>query len=173
MTVSAIPRIETDRLILRGPVLGDFDAYAGVVGSERSRYIGGPLDRRDAWREFAAEAALWMLRGCGLWTLEEKSTRAVVGWAGIYYPDHYDEPELGWSVTEDFEGHGLAYEGANAARDCAAQAYGLSGLISFIAAGNQRSIRLADRLEATCEREGQGPFGPFVAYRHPAPETTQ
>ena len=50
-----IPRIETERLILRGPREEDMDAVAAFATSEeRTRYIGGPTDRFGAWQSLLA-----------------------------------------------------------------------------------------------------------------------
>ncbi|HVL21560.1 MAG TPA: N-acetyltransferase, partial [Amaricoccus sp.] len=58
-----IPRLETQRLVLRAPRLADFEPYAAFFASERARWEDGPLSRSEAWREFATATGCWTLRG--------------------------------------------------------------------------------------------------------------
>ncbi|MDA3887491.1 MAG: GNAT family N-acetyltransferase [Allgaiera sp.] len=167
------PVIETDRLILRGPEGGDFDAFTKFYASERSTMNGGPLDPPQAWRAFATAIGHWTLRGYGMWSLVERSSGALVGRVGLWYPGGWPEPELGWTLYDGFEGRGLAQEAALAARSYAYDMLGLGPLISVIAPDNLRSIALARRLGATHERDWALPSGaPVWIYRHPDPEAT-
>jgi RimJ/RimL family protein N-acetyltransferase len=74
---------------------------------------------------------------------------------------------LGGPREQDFEGQGLAFEAALAARTHAALYQNLDGVISYIAPGNTRSIALANRLGARFEREGTLLDTPCHIYRHP------
>jgi len=168
-----IPVIETRRLRLRGPRIEDFDAYAAVFASPRSRHIGGPKTRGEAWDEFASDCATWILRGYGSWSVDTLDQGELAGWVGIVYPERYEEPELGWVLVEAFEGRGYAYEAAVAARDYARRRFGLERLVSFISVGNTRSIRLAERLGAHRQETRGTPEDRFHVYRHPAPEALQ
>ncbi len=168
-----IPVIETERLRLRGPQVTDFDAYAAVFASERSRFIGGPKSRRGAWDEFAGGCAAWLLRGFGFWSVDTLEKGELVGWVGIVYPDRYEEPELGWVLVEAFEGRRYAQEAAIAARAYAGTHFGLERLVSFISVGNTRSIRLAERLGTHREETRGTPEDRFHVYRHPGPEALQ
>lgn len=171
MTAHQTP-IETDRLILRLPELGDFEAAAGFWTSERSATIGGPLDRQGAWTRFASYAGSWMLRGYGSWMVVEKSSNTPVGSVGIYEAADWPEPELGWVMFEAGEGKGYAYEAAIAARTYIYAKLNMPALISTIAPDNTRSLALAERLGAKLERMWQSPFGPLGIYRHPKAEVT-
>ncbi len=167
------PVIETARLRLRGPQLEDFDAYAALFASQRSRFIDGPKSRREAWDEFASDCATWILRGFGSWSVDTLDKGELAGWVGIVFPERYEEPELGWVLLEAFEGRGYAYEAALAARAYAGTHFGLDRLVSFISVGNTRSIRLAERLGAHREGTRGNPEDRFHVYRHPAPEALQ
>lgn len=165
------PALETERLILRGPEPADFPAFAAFYASDRSSMNGGPMERPAAWRAFAAAIGHWVLRGYGLWTLVEKATGLPAGRVGLWNPEGWPEPELGWTLYDGFEGRGLAHEAALAARRYAAEGWGLGPLISVIDPANDRSIALAVRLGATYERDWQAPSGTLARiYRHPATE---
>ena len=162
-----IPVLTTARLILRGPEERDFEAVAGFGTSERSRWVGGPFTRFESWGRFLSGFGHWALRGFGYWTLEDRATGRVAGRVGITAHDGWDEPELGWHLFDGFEGQGLALEAAQAAREHAARAMGLDGVISYIDPANTRSARLAQRLGATVERDGMLLGHPMQVWRHP------
>lgn len=165
-----IPVLATERLVLRGPALADFAAYAEFFASPRSGYEDGPLTRGPAWKEFASATGQWLLRGYGAWSIEERATGAYVGETGIFHPAHYPEPELGWTVMAAFEGRGYAFEAARAARGWAHGSLGLATLVSYIDPRNARSIRLAERLGAMPDPAAAMPdLDPCVVYRHPGP----
>jgi len=162
-----IPVLETERLILRGPVENDFEAFAAFGASERARWVGGPYPRFRSWGAFLGGLGHWVLRGFGMWMLEHRASGGVAGRIGMILHDGWDEPELGWHIYDGFEGQGLALEGALAARDHAARHQGLDRVISYIDPANTRSLRLAERLGARFEREGAVLGTPVHVYRHP------
>ncbi len=143
---AALPRLETARLVLRAPVIGDFAPYREILMSDRAVHMGGPLDRRDSWLDFAQCVANWHLRGHGLFTIATKATHETVGFTLICMEHGDREPELGWFLTEAGEGHGYALEAAAALRDWGHDALDLPALVSYIDPPNIRSIRLAERL---------------------------
>lgn len=170
--MTSAPRIETDRLVLRGPVASDFDAIATFYADPvRSVGFGGVLPRDQAWRWFASAIGHWHLRGYGFWTITLKGDDKPVGICGLWNPEGWPEPEMGWIVFDGYEGKGIAFEAATAVR---AHAYGVMGfttLSSNIVPGNDRSVALAERLGATLERTYENiNMGTEQLYRHPAPE---
>ncbi|MDO5630660.1 MAG: GNAT family N-acetyltransferase [Paracoccus sp. (in: a-proteobacteria)] len=165
--VDHIPVLETERLILRGPRLADFDAVAAFYADPRSKPVGGPMKRDQAWSEFAANAGQWLLRGYGFWEIEHRETGQTIGRAGIYHSDNWPEPELGWMLYGNGqEGRGIAQEAATAARNAAARLFGITRPISSIETGNHRSIRLAERMGARPDGDWQTPYGLMLRFRH-------
>ncbi len=171
MTVT-IPTIETERLILRGPVAEDFEPLVEFFAdAKRSSGFGGPLSRDDAWRWFASSIGHWELRGFGFWTVVQKNDGLPCGIVGLWGPEGWPEPELGWVMFKNAEGKGIAYEAALAARSHAYSAMGFKTLTSNIVPGNNRSVALAERMGATLERMFENAhMGTEMMYRHPAPE---
>ena len=168
-----IPTIETKRLRLRAARASDLDVVAEFFSVERSRFVGGPKDRFDSWRSMCNGLGQWALRGYGLWHAEEIATGAVVGCTGIFHPDGWPEPELGYHLFNGFERQGFAFEMAEAARDYACIHQGLCGLVSLIQPSNSTSIRLAEKLGAAYEGD-KDVFGiPCHVYRHQSPEAAQ
>lgn len=51
------PIIVTERLRLRPHGIEDFEAYAAFYTTPRSRFVGGPLDRKHVWRSLLGMSA--------------------------------------------------------------------------------------------------------------------
>ncbi|MEO0750061.1 MAG: GNAT family N-acetyltransferase [Pseudomonadota bacterium] len=165
-----IPRLETDRLILRGPEHRDFDPLcAFLLDPERSSGFGTEENRSDAWRWFALNIGHWALHGYGYFTIEVDGNPA--GISGIWNPEGWPEPEVGWVVYEGYEGKGIAHEAATCVRDWAYRTLGFTTLTSNIVPGNTRSVALAERMGAWFERSYDNVhMGAEMLYRHPGPE---
>ncbi|SPH16636.1 hypothetical protein DEA8626_00146 [Defluviimonas aquaemixtae] len=170
------PVLNTERLVLRAPLPQDWHAFADFLASDRSRFIGGPKDRTDAWRAFGHVIGMWVLRGFGSFVFTSKGDDTALGMTGPWYPEGWPERELGWTVwTPAAEGKGYAFEAAKAARDHAFRDLGWDTAVSYIDGGNTRSIALAERLGAVCDPAAATPDHddddvPCLVYRHPKPE---
>ncbi|MEM8790319.1 MAG: GNAT family N-acetyltransferase [Pseudomonadota bacterium] len=169
----SVPVIETERLRLRALGPQDIEAYVTFFASDRSRFIGGPRPRRDAWRTLATLIGHWQLRGWGPWAVADKSDDRILGTIGPWCPEGWPEPEMSWSVHDAAEGRGIAFEAAKAALNHAFTSFGWSTAVSYIDPENTRSIRLAERLGARPDPDADHPDfdgKPCLVYRHPAPE---
>jgi ribosomal-protein-alanine N-acetyltransferase len=168
-----IPTIESERLILRPTKEEDFEPYAAFYETERSHLRGGPLTRNEAWESFAAEIGHWFLRGYGFWSVDEKASGEFCGMVGLYYPEGWPAPEVGYLVWENHEGKGIAYEASLRARAYAFEELGWHHIVSCISEGNTRSIQLAERMGAKFDRRVPRTGAPDqMVYLHPAPSNT-
>ncbi|MCZ7675194.1 MAG: GNAT family N-acetyltransferase [Roseovarius sp.] len=165
---AGVPVIETAELVLRGYREADFEAFAAFSASPRACFVGGPQTRWEAWRSFMAAIGHWGLRGYGMWIVECRDTGQVAGRVGVMMNDGWLEPELAWHLYDGFEGRGLAWQAARAARAHAARHWGMPALISYIDPANTRSRRLAERLGARPERDVEVLSRPCQLWRHPA-----
>ncbi|MDP5218203.1 GNAT family N-acetyltransferase [Ruegeria sp. 2205SS24-7] len=166
-----IPELETRRLVLRAPHIKDFRAYADIALSPRGAHLGCAT-RAEAWYDFSNMVAGWLLRGHGLWTVTARQDGTVLGFVLLGFEPGDEEPELGFMLTEDAEGHGYAAEAAEAARAYGFAHIGLPSLVSYIDAANDKSIALAERIGAFADGElaYAGDPAPSIIYRHPKPE---
>ncbi|MDU8912940.1 GNAT family N-acetyltransferase [Aestuariicoccus sp. MJ-SS9] len=152
-----IPQIATERLVLRGYRLEDFDAFAAFYATARSAFAGGPRDLREAWRHFAADLGHWAMMGFGWWMVTENGR--PVGTVGMHRPPFCDDIELGWTLFDGATGRGLATEAARAALRWAVATLAPERLISHIDPRNAASVRLAERLGAR-RHEGRAAHDP-------------
>jgi [ribosomal protein S5]-alanine N-acetyltransferase len=140
--------IETDRLLIRVFESADADPMADVYGDpEVMRHVClGVLDREgtaallDEYRRTQAE------QGFSTWAVVEKASEAVIGDVGfgLYAPT--GDPELGYTLAAAAWGCGYGLEATSA---CVAAAFAHlphRRLVAKIEPGNERSLRLADRL---------------------------
>ena len=165
-----IPTIQTERLILRPNRPEDFEAYAAFYATDRALLRGGRKTRYEAWVQFACEIGHWDLRGYGFWAVEEKATGAYCGQVGLWNPEGWPAPEVGWLVWAEHEGKGIAREAAERARAYAWDTLGWPEVASCISDGNTRSVALAERLGARLDRRVPRPGRPdALVYIHPKP----
>lgn len=144
-----LPRLETDRLILRPARITDWPVLEPIWTTDRAEHIGGPMNGEDAWLDYNQCVASWLLRGTGPLVLTLKGDDTPLGLV-LIAPEYGDPgPELGWLLTKEAEGMGYATEAASALRDWGYNMLGRGAFQSFIGKGNARSIRVAERLGAT------------------------
>lgn len=166
-----IPIVETERLIMRKfRHCTDFYPYAEFYGSDATQYYGGPLDRAAAWRAAAAMMGHWIIRGYGAWAVEEKSTGDFCGIVGLWFPEGWPEREITWAIVEQKQGMGFAAEAAIRARSYAYETLGWDTVFSCISDGNIASIRLAEKLGASLDREVEHETrGKILIFKHDHP----
>jgi RimJ/RimL family protein N-acetyltransferase len=145
---ATVPVIVTARLRLRAPVITDYPAYQAVFMSDRAQYLGGSFTEEEAFADFCQGIAGWLLRGAGMWTLTLAADDAPLGWIYLWQEMGDPEPEIGWVLTAEAEGHGYASEAARAVLPHAVALFGAGGFVSYIDAQNAASARLASRLGA-------------------------
>jgi RimJ/RimL family protein N-acetyltransferase len=142
-----VPRVTTERLVLREWRDCDLDAFAGMTAdAEVMRYLGGVVDRCQAWRMMSLFAGHWQLRGFGTWVVQRRADEAVLGRAGLWQPEGWPGVEVGWMFARSAWGRGYATEAARAAINWAWANLGCERLISLIADENEQSIHVAQRL---------------------------
>ena len=146
-----IPRLETERLILREYRPEDFEAFASFMADpDVMRYLhGSPLARADAWRMMAAAIGHWVLRGYGTWAVERKSDHAFIGRIGLINPEGWPGLEVGWTLGKPYWGQGYATEAARASLRYAFLTQPVDRVISCIDPGNAPSQAVARRLGET------------------------
>ena len=108
-----IPQLTTDRLLLRGFRPDDFERHAEMMADpDVSRHLmgGRPLTRIEAWRQLAMFAGHWVLRGYGLWAVEERATGEFLGRIGCLNPEGFPAFEIAYTLAPWAWGKGYGAE---------------------------------------------------------------
>src|SRR5580700_7636781 len=90
------PEVETERLLLRQFRESDFEAYVHLMTTPELLHFlnrGEQRTREELWRNMTFHAGTWCIRGYGLWAMELKTTRELIGRAGMWYPEGWPEAE--------------------------------------------------------------------------------
>ncbi|MFV0387049.1 GNAT family N-acetyltransferase [Paracoccus sp. (in: a-proteobacteria)] len=157
-----VPVIETERLRLRAPRIGDFETWEAIVRDAGGTGPDNAVAPAGAWLEFCELVAGWILRGHGLFAAETRKDARLVGFITLDHEQGDPEPELGWFLIPEARGIGLATEGATAIRDLAFGRLAMPALVSYADPDNAPSIAVARRLGATAE----GPCDGCAVLRH-------
>jgi RimJ/RimL family protein N-acetyltransferase len=169
--MTAIPTLETERLILKGPTLDDYPDIAAMWGDpEVVEYIGGvPFKPEDTWARLLRYAGHWALLGFGSWVVRDKAG-TYVGDVGLFdlhrdLEPKLEIPELGWVLAKHAHGKGYATEAVQRILAWGEQHFGPRPFSCIIDTGNQASHRVAQKCgfqqRAVAEYKGT----PVVVYR--------
>lgn len=168
--VLEVPTLVTERLVLRGFRSQDFERYADMMADPLvGRYLmdGRPLTRVEAWRQLAMFAGHWILRGYGLWAVEEHATGDFLGRIGCLNPEGFPAFEIAYTLGRWAWGRGYAREGAAAALRYAREILRRTEITSIIRPANIASIRVATSLGAVAAETVEFFGAPSIVYRYP------
>jgi RimJ/RimL family protein N-acetyltransferase len=145
-----IPRLETPRLLMREWRAADFEILATFYSDpETMKFLGGTMERGEAWRSLAAGIGHWHLRGYGAWAVERRDDGALVGRVGMIHPEGWPGLEVGWTLGRPYWGKGYASEAAEAAIRYAFLTQPVDRVISCIDPDNTASQAVARRVGET------------------------
>ncbi len=153
-----VPELETERLVLRGHTVADFEDSAAMWGdAEVTRFIGGkPSTREEVWQRLLRYGGMWPLLGFGYWVARERSSGRFVGEVGLadfhrdLVPSFGDTPEAGWALATWASGRGFATEALRAVlawADVQSQPAAIAAgrTVCMITPGNDPSVRVAEK----------------------------
>ena len=161
--------LETSRLILRHQSPDDLDSlFALYCDPDVSKYIP------DAPRNYeeAREELEWHMNGhpkhpeLGLWATIHKETNKFIGRCGLlpWTIDGQNEVEVAYLINKANWGQGLGTEAARAILDYGFEKLNLSRLVCLIDKENLASIKVAEKIGMTFEKEGKDEMGSFFLY---------
>jgi RimJ/RimL family protein N-acetyltransferase len=159
MTNPVVPRLVTDRLILREWRDDDMAPYAALNGDpEVMRHFPAPLTPEQSNEGVERMRANWAKNGFGLWATEVADPAVpeldgrFIGFIGFAAPtwttDFTPCVEIGWRLAKHSWGHGYAPEGARAALAWAFANIDLpkDEVVSFTTTLNAKSRRVMDKI---------------------------
>lgn len=154
-------RLETGQLSMRWLTLADADLMLSIwndpafVQHVGDRGIHTKTQAQDALS--AGILKLYGTYGYGPFRVALRDSDEAIGTCGLFHRAGFDDPDIGWSILPAFCGKGYAFEAASAVQAYAWEQVGLTRLIAFIAAQNQPSIGLAQKLGLRYERMARLP----------------
>ncbi|WP_028549626.1 GNAT family N-acetyltransferase [Paenibacillus sp. UNC451MF] len=148
--------LETDRLFLREYTDEDFEPLHAIFSDqEMMQYYPAPfsIDKTLSWIE--RNYTRYQTDGFGLWAVCLKETEECIGDCGLVKQtvEGSMEVEIGYHIHKRYWGEGYATEAAIACKRYGFQQLGLNKLISIINPGNLASIRVAEKIGFTKEKE--------------------
>ncbi len=158
-----VPRLTTDRLILRPFVQGDLADLIEVHAEESFWWYPLRAAMTTEQTEFFLHRTIarYATDGFGIEAVIDRESGALIGWAGLAVPHFLPEVlpavEVGWRLSGPYRGRGLATEAGRAAVDWGFTAAGLSRIVSIYEPANLASGRVMEHLS----------FVPFLTTRHP------
>ena len=171
--------IETERMVLRAWQMSDREEFARLNSDIRvMEFMPACLSTAESDLFFDRIQRHFQKYGFGLYVAELSEARRFAGTVGLMVPQfeaHFTPcVEIGWRLTADCWGRGLATEGARAVVRHAFESLNLESLVSFTVQANVSSRRVmakigmtrdsADDFEHPDLPEGH-PLRPHVLYR--------
>jgi [ribosomal protein S5]-alanine N-acetyltransferase len=159
--------LETKRLILREMTPNDVDDLLKVLSDpEAMQFYPQPFDRQMTQAWIKRNIQRYTQHGFGLWALIFKEHGKLIGDCGLVVQevDGVEEIEIGYHISRDLWGKGLATEAAQACRDYGFSQLGFDKLVSLINPANIASRRVAEKNEMRLIKEMEWQNKPTCVY---------
>jgi RimJ/RimL family protein N-acetyltransferase len=148
--------LETERLTLRRMTIDDAAFILELLNEPTwLQFIGdkGVRTIEEARRYIESGAlAMYSRFGFGLYLTALKTGAVPIGICGLLKRDNLDDVDIGYALLDRFAGQGYAYEAAAAIMAQGREVFGLKRLAAIASPGNQRSVRLLEKLGFGFER---------------------
>lgn len=137
----------TERLLLRRMTMADLDELVEIHAQPAISRFMGSFEREEATRWLERNQAEWEELSYGRLAIIESATGRFLGRSGLKYWPRFEETEVGWVLRPDAWGRRFATEAGRACLHWGFEELELSHITAMIVPDNQRSIRVAERLE--------------------------
>ena len=173
------PQLQTERLLLRRWRDEDLAALARMNADPLvMEHFPAPLSREESANMLRRLELSFRRHGIGFWAVEVRDGEPLIGFVGLSPVDpalaFAPAVEIGWRLTKEHWGLGLAHEAATAALEYGFRSLELEKIVSYTTAGNQLSRRLMERLGMSHDPTADfihpqidpaDPIAPHVVYR--------
>lgn len=141
--------LETVRCGLREMTVKDLDELYEIYSEPSiTAYMEDLYENRQEEEQYikAYIQEHYRFYGYGMWIIFDKHTGCVIGRAGITNRDGFEEPELGYMISKQFQGKGYAYEVCNAILEYCKKELEIFVLNAFVDERNIESVHLLEKL---------------------------
>jgi RimJ/RimL family protein N-acetyltransferase len=166
-----MPTLKTPRLLLRAWQPSDFWPYAAMrADPEVARYLGNGEPQSEAEVRTVLEwgASEWARLGMGRWAVEQRASRAFIGYCGLllFHEGEADEAcELGYGYARHAWGHGYATEAGAAALRWAFEERGYEDAVALTWPENVASQHVLAKLGFVSAGEADGQYRRLRLFR--------
>ncbi len=160
MDPQAIPVIETENLILRGPNDSDIDVWAGFVTDPdflryvpTSRIVRTPRERAErVIRNYQRRWDDEPLSAMG-WAITRRTDGQLVGLCGVEVVAGTNDGEIDYYIGKPYWGKGYAGQAARAATEYAFKHTSFDRLVAYVVPQNEPSVGVVRRLGFVYEND--------------------
>lgn len=148
--------LETERLVLREMEQKDFQDLAEILQNPNVMYAyEHDFSETDVQEWLDRQIGRYRKYGFGLWAIQLKDTREMIGQAGLTIQPYKNTEvlEIGYLLKENFWHHGYAREAACGCKNYAFAHLNREKVYSIIKADNYASIRVAESIGMRKEDE--------------------
>lgn len=164
------PVLETERIRLCNWSMADIaDLYSICADPQVMRFVGSG----DPWSEertrafLAGEIQNAQQHGYCRWALHHKGDARLIGFTG--FVPHSAGVEIGWRLSRDYWGRGLATEAARQAVHYAFETLKVAHITATVQLGNQASIRVIEKIGLRQESQSNAGPGHLLRFSKAAP----
>ncbi|MDE7232655.1 MAG: GNAT family N-acetyltransferase [Lachnospiraceae bacterium] len=141
--------LQTERCLIRETTVEDVDSFYRLYDEPSITEYMEPLfedrDEEIAYTKNYIEK-VYGFYGYGMWTVLEKSSRKVIGRAGISWREGYELPELGFVIGVPWQRQGYAYEVCTAILAYAKTELFMERVQALVQPDNKISLNLCEKL---------------------------
>jgi RimJ/RimL family protein N-acetyltransferase len=142
--------LETQRLRLRALTLDDLETWHAVSHDAERAWFGQAQSTRDDSRaNLGRRMSQHERHGFGLWAVELKTSREMIGLAGLVHLQDGPEIEVGYRFLEQHWGNGYATEAARASIAFGFDELGLDEIVAVTLPDNLASRRVLEKCGLT------------------------
>lgn len=154
-------KVLTKRLLMRTWKPEDYDPFFAINQEEAVYRFLGPLTREKSNMMIDRAQGNFREQGWGRWALEERDSGLLIGHCG-FMPVSAESTipagvEIGWRLSERWQGKGLAREAAEASLRCGFKTLSFKRVLSYTTPANAASWGLMERLGMSFECEFDHP----------------
>ncbi|WP_343562036.1 GNAT family N-acetyltransferase [Kiloniella sp. b19] len=153
-SINSVPVLETERLVLRGHQISDFEDVAALWADPQvvERISGRPSTAEESWSRLLRYTGHWIQLGYGYWVVTDKQNRSFLGEIGFanyrrqMSPPLGNTPEAGWALKSAAHGKGYATEAVQAILNWADTTLEHDRTVCIMSPSNTASLSVARKV---------------------------